>query len=318
VLSALCLACGCGGDDGPAPPGGDADTDVDADTDADTDTGTGTGTDSGTGEDCARVWEFRSGEATIAAGEQEYRCTTHDVPAGMGGQAVRISMAVPEEDESIVHHLVLMRGDSPGLAGCTAAEIFNPIVFAGGLGTDPLVLPAGVGLPVAEGGSFLMQLHVTNATDEAVTYDVGADLCIVDATESDADVITFGPTSFTIPDDGAEHTVYDDTCAIDGTRTFFAAYPHMHRLGRRIELGIDGEVWAAVPEWDFSDQPTVHPDPPVVGTDGQALTVSCTWVNPPGNGEVRWGTETEDEMCFGFAYYHPSGLDRWCADIPGF
>jgi copper type II ascorbate-dependent monooxygenase-like protein len=311
-IALVVAAMGCGGASGPPPPAGDGDADVDSDSDADADS------DTGSDRDCARVWHFRSGPDTVAAGEQEYRCYTNAVPADASGWAIRISEAIPAEAEAIVHHLVLMRGDGPGLLGCEPAEFFRPIVFAGGLGTDPLVLPAGAGLAVTPGTSFVMQLHVTNATDEAVDYDVGVDLCLADAVDAEADVVTFGPVDLDIPDDGLEHTFSDTRCAVTGEdRTFFAAYPHMHRLGRHIELALDGDVFAAVPDWDFSDQPTVFADPPRIAIEGQHLSATCTYVNPPGNGTVGFGTRSEDEMCFGFAYYYPAGLERWCADVPG-
>jgi len=112
-----------------------------------------------------------------------------------------------------------------------------------------------------------------------------------------------------IPDDGKEHA-YEDTCLLAGERTVFAAWPHMHQIGSWISVSYGDALLAEVPDWDFGDQRLYFPDP-VTATDATA-TVSCRYVNPPGNGDVPFGLFSEEEMCVAFLYYYPAGL-RGCS-----
>jgi hypothetical protein len=306
----LLLAAGCGDGSDVSPPDTDADADTDGDTDADTDTDSGTGT--GTDSTCTNLWAIRTGAETIDAGDQDYRCWTVEAPSD--GYAVRLETIVPPDDESVMHHVVLMRGGWS--LDCQSAEAFNPIVFGGGLGTGAVEMPPGVGLPVSEGERFILQFHLTNATDEDVEYDLGVDLCLADSVEFEADLVTWGPEDLNIPGDGEPHTFTSD-CPITQDVTFFAGFGHMHRLGTHTELGIDGEVFAEVDPWDFTNQPMLLLDPGLPATAGQRLTVSCTYVNPAGSEAVGWGPWSEDEMCLPSAYYYPAGMDS-CFDFGGF
>ncbi len=244
---------GCG-DDGPAPPAAEVDADLEPPADC-------------TGE---YAWDFTSGPGEMEAGGQEYLCWEGAAPRG--GYAVGISNLLLQ-GSSVLHHLVLMRGDL-GLATCEGVTFVSPFVFAGGPGTEALEMPDGTGIAIEDGEPFILQLHVLNATDDARSYDAGVRVCLADAVDQVADQLHFNQTELSIPDDGAEHG-FGDTCAVSGEYTFFASWPHMHRIGTSIRIDLDGSAIADVPEWDFQDQRIYPLGEPITATDPE-LTISCT------------------------------------------
>lgn len=246
------------------------------------------------GERCDRVWEIRTGPDAIDAGEEGYRNDLFVVPES--GFAVRFD---PISSDGVVHHAILTRGAADGPTA--------PTIFAAGRGTGPLVFPDGVGIRLDEGETIGLGLHVANATDAPAPYDWGVLVCLVDEVLHESDVFVVGPETIEIPPDGAPHDL-SASCPVEGDRTVFAAFPHMHARGRAIRIEARGEAIAAE-DWNFAEQPRIALDPPAVLEDGDPLGVTCTFVND-GPDPVSWGPYSEDEMCLAFVHYYPAGMTR--------
>jgi hypothetical protein len=246
---------------------------------------------------CDRVWEIASGPDSIDAGSETYRSYEQIVPEGMGGFAIRFT---PIATPPVVHHAIVTRG-------LPVSDVPPPTLFAMGRGTGALEMPEGVGMRLDEGEPVGLAVHVVNATDLPAHYEVAVSVCLVDEVEAESDVLVLGPDQIAIPPDGAPHEV-GASCALDGERTFFAAFPHMHLLGTEIRLDLDGAPLVDL-EWDFGEQPEIPIDPPAESEDGSSIGVTCTYVNP-GAEPVTWGPSAADEMCLAFVHYFPAGLPR--------
>jgi copper type II ascorbate-dependent monooxygenase-like protein len=246
---------------------------------------------------CDRVWVIDSGPDAIDPGVETYRATATRIPEGMGGFAIRFDpMAVPPA----VHHAIVTRGLPDG-------DVPPPTIWALGRGTGALEMPPGVGMRLDDGEEIGLGVHVLNATDAPAHYDLRVAVCIVDDVEAESDVLVVGPDEIEIPPDGELHE-FGATCPVEGDRTFFAAFPHMHALGTEIRVDVGGAPIAAIP-WDFGDEPQIALDPPAAAADGDDVGVRCTYRNT-GAEPVSWGPLATDEMCLAFLHYYPAGLRR--------
>ena len=247
-------------------------------------------------EPCDELVRVTSGSGALEPGEEVYASWVERSPAA--GFVTRIT---PFADHGVtsVHHLFLTRG------AATPEQPVRPVLFAGGRGSLGVELPAGVGLRLQAGEELQLGLHLINPSDRAVSFEAGVELCVRDAVGIEADVVSFGPENISIPPDRAEHT-FAASCPIHGERSFFAAWPHMHAMGTRIEIALDGEPLVTVPRWDAGEQP-LYPIEPAHTAQATDLSVSCTFVNR-GATPVEWGHYARDEMCLAFVYYFPAGL----------
>lgn len=248
---------------------------------------------------CDELSRLSSGSDAVAPGEEVYRSWIKSSPAA--GFITRIT-PIADYGGVAVHHLFLTRG------AATPQEPVRPVLFAGGRGSLGVELPEGVGLRMQAGEELELGLHLVNPTGRAVFFDAGVELCIVNEIAIEADVVSFGPEDISIPPDRAEHT-FAASCPVHGERSFFAAWPHMHALGTRIEIALGSQPLVSVPRWDAGEQPLYPIEPVRTAQGGGLLGVSCTFVNQ-GATPVTWGHYARDEMCLAFVYYFPAGLAR--------
>ena len=170
-----------------------------------------------------------------------------------------------------------------------------------------------------------MQVHYSNAANAPKPVDsTGFDLCTTpDLRRYDADVVAFGSQAIVLLPHAAGQVTscYTVPAAMDG-RKFFAAFPHMHKLGTSISTALlAGGGGAAVDmgtdaQWDFSSQPWL----PIAATahTGDVIEARCAWNNTTGL-PVTFGQNTENEMCYSFTAYYPkiAGSFGWAAPASG-
>lgn len=249
--------------------------------------------------DCSSVWALRSGPDSIAPGAEAYRSYVGRSPANGFVRSIR---PIANDADGPVHHLFVTRGVA------TVDDPMRPVLFAAGRQTEALELPSGVGLPLAKGEELELGLHLVNPRMTTASFDDGVELCLVERAVSEADVVAFGPEDFVIPADGAEHT-FSAGCPVTGDRNVVAAWPHMHSLGRSIQIQNGTEILVDVADWDASEQPFYAFAPPRTARSGDALGVTCTFLNPT-TAPVTSGHFAAQEMCLAFVYYYPAGLAR--------
>ena len=109
------------------------------------------------------------------------------------------------------------------------------------------------------------------------------------------------------------------TQSINSSITIYGATPHMHQLGKSIEIvytngstGVRTEI-SSRPLWNFDDQRTDWLSKPITANAGDSISVRCTfdvglrsqlplYKNLSPN-YVVWGEGTRDEMCLAIVNY---------------
>jgi hypothetical protein len=219
------------------------------------------------------------------------------------------------DNDKIVHHIVLFQSDSAAPAGptpCGFGGTTSRIVAVWAPGNPGFALPAPAGLPLEGTAHYVMQVHYNNIQHLSGEMDAsGFDLCTTDQLRpNDADVLAFGTMSFDVP----AHGSLDVTCDLDvpiappGGFHVMGAMPHMHKLGTAIETknhpggaGAPVDLGSRTP-WNFDTQYWSSLD--VVVNTGDKVSTRCAW-NNPSDYPVKFGENTEDEMCFTFELYYP-------------
>jgi DNA-binding FadR family transcriptional regulator/mono/diheme cytochrome c family protein len=255
---------------------------------------------------------------------ETYVCYGVDVNVASKRQI--IAMAPRIDDAAILHHVTLLEADSavspvPTTCPLSGSTSWRP-VFGWAPGGSSFVLPPEAGFPEDATTHFVVQLHYVNPLGKTGATDAsGFDLCTTDELRpNDADVMAFGTEDISIP----PNATVTETCDVPvpsygATTHLFAAFPHMHELGRSIEttaFPVDGGSvdLGSQPNWNFGEQGWI----PIsdVLAPGDVVETRCTWVNTTDQ-TVGFGETTADEMCFSFTMYYPKITDpAWNWALP--
>jgi hypothetical protein len=264
-----------------------------------------------------RTWSLPAGATDT------YRCIRYTVPTDT--YVTNIVAQAP----SGTHHTVLSisAGNAAGPDGefdCQVGSIGRPMLYASGVGTDPLDFPTNVGLKIAAGTQIHLNLHLFNATDNVLAGD-SAILIKTSPTAPPmlAEMVFAGTLLFAI--DPGKHDVVGG-CTVQTPYTLFAYWPHMHKIAihSKLEL-IRGSGPTAVTTvlhdqpYDFNEQRYYKPAAEVSVLQGDRIRVTCGYDNPATSGQVRFGDGTNEEMCFTGLYRYPSqnASITQCTDVPG-
>lgn len=245
---------------------------------------------------------------TLAPGAETWLCATRTLDADLYIGAFR--PAAPPG----THHTLLTFGAAKepdaGPAPCDPGDSHEFPIYASGVNTNALELPAGVGVKVAAGQQLHLNLHLFNPGDAALEGHSGVEVRARPAAqlEHEAEVFLPGAHGFEIPQN--QEYSYASTCRIRAEQHVFALFPHMHQLGRHLktELMIAGErrmLWDE--PYRFDDQ-VFTSFPAVTLRPGDEITTTCTWfypTTPGGPPTVRWGDSSREEMCFSILMRYP-------------
>jgi hypothetical protein len=254
-----------------------------------------------------------------------YTCYGFDYPSAMKKHIIGIAPKI--DNPKIVHHVLLMQ-HTASVSGtptaCSEGSIARyRMLYGWAPGVGSFEMPAAAGLPAESGTThFVVQIHYNNVTGLAGELDdSGFDLCSTSTLRpNDADIMAFGSRSFTInPKSKLDITA---SWTIPGTIPevhAIGAFPHMHQLGKKITTTLHKKAGGTADlgsdlAFDFNNQYfDVLGD--VVIKSGDTVKTNCVWENPTDR-TVRWGENTDDEMCFSFTMYYPkvtSSLWSWGA-----
>ncbi len=288
------LILGCGGagaaDDGADP---DAATGPDASIDATVPTGYT--------RLIGRTWSLAAGQADT------YRCVRLTVLADTYITAFQAQAPLG------THHTVLTvrpaQAGTDGEYSCAAGSLDMNMLYASGVGTDVFELPAGVGLQVKAGQQINLNLHLFNASDQAIA---GESVILVKSQPTPppilAEMMFAGTVSINVPV-GATRTVNGGCTLPAGVhQSVFALWPHMHQYATHqtvelVKAGVtttlhDG-AYAFVEQYYYRQNPVVAID------GGDQLKVACTYTNT-GNRPLTFGDSSNNEMCFTGMYVYPA------------
>jgi hypothetical protein len=292
LVSILALAAACGGGGNPGDDGDDGGTADAAPPDANNE---------GWTRLIGRTWDIPAGVNDV------YKCIRIQVDQDIYVTGFRSQAPLGS------HHAVLTFATSnPGQLGeydCSVGTLDFRMLYASGVGTDDLVFPDDVGVHIAAGTFLHLNLHLFNASDNAL----GGDSAILVRTAPTqpgtlADMTFAGDVQLNIPAMSTGH-IEQGGCTLNRSYTVISMWPHMHQLAthQTFELTRGGTTMTLLDEpYSFSDQTNYPQATPIQFMQGDQVNVRCTYTNP-GNTAVTWGDSSTEEMCFTGLYRYPAG-----------
>lgn len=265
-------------------------------------------TSTGPSHDTLPSFDVVMPEWTVPATDDNvYECVAIDVPLD-GPRHVR-RMQIVLDDARVVHHVVLLHDpqrlsegrDQPWDCG-SSIDPATPFLFAWAPGGNAFDFEQG-GLPVAPGDRLILQMHYHNAAGYEDAVDASGVRVFHDAPDGRPWAMKMiGPEGFTLPADD-----WSSTCSVSKVvepLTMLAGMPHMHELGVEFHQDIlraDGSVEPLVDlsGWNFHTQQFYRYDAEL--RPGDWLDTWCVYDNYTARA-VTYGENTEDEMCYHFAY----------------
>jgi hypothetical protein len=264
-----------------------------------------------------RSWSLAGGQLDT------YKCVRFTVP-----EDTYITSIVAQAPFG-THHTVLTFAGANGTAGpdgeqdCSVGTLGTVMLYASGVGTEPLDFPTDVGLKIPAGQKIHLNLHLFNATDEPINGDT-AILVKSQATPTPtlAEMAFAGKIAISIPSDPNKDTTLSGGCTTQKTFNIFGVWPHQHKLGTHHKFAITRNGVETVlhdDAYDFNEQAYYLQSPEFAVQPGDKLTTTCTWHNETGS-NVTFGESSNDEMCFTGLYRYPAqneGIAK-CTDTNGF
>jgi hypothetical protein len=223
-----------------------------------------------------------------------------------------------------VHHLIFARTRTPepeGFEECDVAFRNSwDTLFITGAGASTLEFPEDAGHQLPTGTQLLVQMHLLNATEQAVSgsLDINMRRSSIEKPRPVSSFI-FGTAAVELPPSTTSEVV--GTCPMWQAVDLIAGFPHMHMLGTsmRFEVGSSEadlrEVFKREP-FNFDDQ---RIDPLELSIAAGSITrVSCTYDNPHDE-TIGYGESSFNEMCYfvGFAVDRP-GMSACLEVLPPF
>jgi hypothetical protein len=208
-------------------------------------------------------------------------------------------------------HTVLTVGDPSapdGIGECDGMSMQGSLIYGSGVGSEPMELPEGIAVRVEAGQQLLLNLHLFNASNEAME---GTTAIMVRTAERGratdfAEAVLMGPMDLDIPPGKHQVTA---RCTLREDAFLFAVTPHMHRLGAHMKVtalsSFSGVVTIYDNPYDFDQQQAQPLDQMVPMRAGDQVEVTCDYNNTSGN-TVHWGESTNDEMCFAGVFRFPA------------
>jgi hypothetical protein len=212
------------------------------------------------------------------------------------------------------HHTTLSVTEDP-VQCSTSAVLQNGIIYAAGVGSEMLRMPAGVAMRLPAGQVLHLGLHLYNTSDQPLHGVSGVEVIRVEPqdVEHEAELMLSGPLRLTIP---PGRQVITHECEVTEDQTVFAIFPHMHQLGVHMKTTatIDGQATVVHDaEYDFEEQYQLPIGPYDLGV-GDTITTECTYQNP-GTSNVGFGESSDTEMCFSIFFRYPATGDSFCGSL---
>ncbi len=266
IALVLGLGAGCGGGNSDTPPGDDAPT-PDGSVTPDSPP-----PPPGYTRLIGRTWTLGPGQLDT------YRCVRFTVPEDM------YITSIIAQAPTGTHHTVLTFAGANGTSGadgeqnCSVGTLGTVMIYASGVGTDPLDFPDGVGVKLTAGQQIHLNIHLFNATDN----DIAGDTAILVKSQSTptpqlAEMAFAGGFLFNIPAQSPpQETSFSAGCTADQTFNIFAVWPHQHQIGTHNKFVIIRNQVPTVlhdDNFDFNEQKYYRQTPEFVVQPGDQIQV---------------------------------------------
>lgn len=261
-------------------------------------------------------FNFQTDEFTVPPGTEKYYCFSQTLEEDL------VIDRLEYYSQPVVHHFLLARTLAPepdGFAECPVLfrTTWVPL-FGTGTQDDAVQIPDGYAHRLKAGDQLMIQLHLLNTDIEAITTDVSIRMRPAsDQNAQPVGIYAFGTNNIELPPN-TETTIRNE-CKIPEGKTIdvFAFFPHMHQMGREMELEIQthDSIWKSVfldNSFNFDQQAIVPQSLRLL--PGDLTRTSCRYTNTTAE-TVLFGDSSRDEMCYLVTYTtSQSGLDG-CLDL---
>jgi hypothetical protein len=183
-----------------------------------------------------------------------------------------------------------------GGAGVSASRI----VGAWTPGVPVVRYPEGTGMAIAAGRPLVVQMHY-NLAGGPKPDDTSIDLQLDDSL-TPLETVIFVDTDLAIPPDTKDH-IEESFTTLEGSADadFVAVFPHMHQIGRKLEVEITSasgdSCLVDVPRYDFHWQELYGYVNPIRVHPGDEVHLRCTYDSSGRDAVTTWGEGSGDEMC---------------------
>ena len=294
------------------------------------DSGSGSGTDAAMPDGSSAGWTtLISRTWDLGAGMETYKCRRIQVPTEMWVSGFRAMSPLG------THHEVLTISTASSPLGDYDCSAVTPLqdpqmLYAAGVNTDELVFPAGDAVHLPAGTYINLNLHLFNATDNALSgEESGVLVQTVPASQvvHEIDMTFSGTTNINVVSDGQPHTAQGG-CTVNQDYHVFALWPHMHQTGVHQSFTV---THAGTPTtlldtpYMFSEQrnypmaeTVIHANDQILTTCTFSFAATCSNSQPlqpcsigscgsDGLCHVTFGESSTTEMCFTGVYKYPAG-----------
>jgi hypothetical protein len=245
-------------------------------------------------------WTLHTAEVAIPPGQERFVC--YGVVATEDMKVSRFSFSQTPG----VHHFIFSASPTPskeGLFECNVFELAGASLFAAATASVELESPSGSARLVSKGTQLVLQAHFLNTSDKPMQSAIEVRMARShDANPEPVGILGFGSANIDLPP--GKTTTVESICTVDEDTRFFAVVPHMHYLGRKLELDFGPDessletIYARDP-FSFDDQ---RVDSFVqTAKAGTVARVRCTYDNETDH-TVHYGASSTDEMCVLSAY----------------
>ncbi len=252
-----------------------------------------------------------TGKTSVEAGAEKYACWSFEVPADKDIDLIGFETQVRGAG---VHHYAIFTDGSNGATGddyeCESMGVTWGLVTGGGVGTPGVHFPEGAAMTLTAKRRLVVQLHLLNATSEAV--EIGEQrFNLIGAPPGDyksVGLLIVGTLDINLPAHQSGVKVSGGCTLTQPLENVFAVFPHMHRLGKNITTTVERapggntEMVSSI-DWDFKDQGIY--EAASSAKVGDKVTVTCTYDNMTDK-DVKFGLHSGDEMCVDVLYHYPA------------
>jgi hypothetical protein len=180
--------------------------------------------------------------------------------------------------------------------------------------------PPGMGYEIKDGFQIIAHMHYLNASGQTVTPVPKYQWYTVDPSTLTQQLYPFAwrLTNFSIPPHAQQ--TFEGACDFPTGMHIVNMLPHMHQLGTGLDIAFLGGAFDSMPflsSVGYSTDTTLQRDyqPAVDLSQGDGMTMSCTWNNVTDQTIVE-GTGT-NEMCMIFGYGWPASATYSAQFSPG-
>jgi hypothetical protein len=238
---------------------------------------------------------------------EDFQCVRIKVPTEMYIGGFRVSSPPG------THHEILTVSPATAPVGpypCDGSNLDTQMLFAGGIGTNPLEFPTGVAIKLPANTIINLNLHLVNYSDAPLAGTSGIQVLQVAASDvvHEADMMFLGKGTLMIPP-GTKTEIA--TCSIPAQWTILNLWPHMHQYGQhqRVKRLKNNNQMQMLLDTDYSymDQKTYPMTIPL--EVNEQLTIECVYNNTSG-GMLLEGDGVNNEMCRAGFYKYPAGGNK--------